>query len=45
MVLVARCGVLLPELGPAVMLSEDLQNATRKLQSEGWSAVQTFHGR
>jgi enoyl-CoA hydratase/carnithine racemase len=42
---VEAADALLPELGPAVMLSEDLQNATRKLQSEGWSAVQTFHGR
>ena len=36
---------LLHELAPAVMLSEDIQNATRKLASEGWEAVQTFHGR
>lgn len=42
---VAAADALLPELGPTVMLSEDLQNGTRKLQSEGWSAVQTFHGR
>ena len=42
---VEAADALLPELAPAVMLSEDLQNTTRKLQSEGWSAVQTFHGR
>ena len=42
---VEAADALLPELGPAVILSEDLQNGTRTLQSKGWSAVQTFHGR
>jgi hypothetical protein len=42
---VKAADALLPELAPAVMLSADLQNASRKRQSEGWAAVQTFNGR
>jgi enoyl-CoA hydratase/carnithine racemase len=41
---VEAADALLPELGPAVMLSEDLQNGVRSLQRDGFGHA-TFHNR